>query len=43
MDDKLPRHKGSVNEVDYDPLEPIVVSRSSDKTLFIGELYFSKK
>jgi len=35
---RLPGHKGSVNEVDFHPLEPIVVSCSSDKTLFLGEL-----
>lgn len=35
---KLPGHKGSVNEVDYHPLEPIVVSCSSDSNLYLGEL-----
>ncbi len=34
----LPGHKGSVNEVAFHPAEPIVLSCSSDKKLFIGEL-----
>lgn len=38
MEYKLPGHKGSVNEVDHHPLEPIIVSGSSDKKLFLGEL-----
>eukprot|EP01084_Bolivina_argentea_P143543 252014_1 len=38
MEYKLPGHKGSVNEVDYHPKEPIIVSCSSDKKLFLGEL-----
>lgn len=35
---KLPGHNGSVNDVDFHPTEPIVLSASSDKTIFIGEL-----
>ncbi len=38
MEYKLPGHKGSVNQVDYHPIEPIIVSCSSDKKLFLGEL-----
>ena len=37
---KLPGHKGSVNEVDLHPLEPIIVSCSSDKTLYLGEIEY---
>ncbi|ETO36256.1 u5 small nuclear ribonucleoprotein 40 kDa protein isoform 1 [Reticulomyxa filosa] len=36
---KLPGHTGSCNEVDIHPFEPIIVSASSDKTLFLGELF----
>lgn len=35
---KLPGHVGSVNEVVFHPKEPIVLSCSSDKELFLGEL-----
>ncbi|KAF4525591.1 hypothetical protein B566_EDAN015529 [Ephemera danica] len=35
---KLPGHNGSVNDIDFHPKEPIIVSASSDKTLFLGEL-----
>jgi Prp8 binding protein len=35
---KLPGHTGSVNDIDFHPLEPIILSASSDKTLYIGEL-----
>ena len=35
---KLPGHSGSVNEVDFHPKEPIVLSGSSDKKLFLGEI-----
>ena len=38
MEYKLPGHKGSVNEVDYHPKEPIILSCSSDSKLFLGEL-----
>lgn len=35
---KLPGHSGSVNEVDFHPKEPIVLSCSSDKQIFMGEI-----
>ncbi|KAK7125120.1 hypothetical protein R3I94_019229 [Phoxinus phoxinus] len=35
---KLPGHAGSVNEVAFHPEEPIVLSGSSDKRLYIGEI-----
>ncbi|KAJ2723884.1 hypothetical protein GGI07_002347 [Coemansia sp. Benny D115] len=35
---KLPGHKGCVTQVDFHPLEPIVLSGSVDKTMFLGEL-----
>ncbi|XP_065346761.1 U5 small nuclear ribonucleoprotein 40 kDa protein [Cloeon dipterum] len=35
---KLPGHNGSVNEIDFHPKEPIVLSASSDKTIFLGEI-----
>ncbi|KAI9347207.1 WD40-repeat-containing domain protein [Zopfochytrium polystomum] len=35
---KLPGHKGCVTEVDWHPTEPIIVSSSNDKTLFLGEV-----
>jgi Prp8 binding protein len=35
---KLPGHTGSVSEVDFHPTEPIILSCSSDKTLFLGEI-----
>ncbi|EGD79062.1 U5 snRNP-specific protein [Salpingoeca rosetta] len=35
----LPGHKSCVNQVDFHPEEPIVVSCSSDKKLFQGELH----
>ncbi|XP_041361654.1 U5 small nuclear ribonucleoprotein 40 kDa protein-like [Gigantopelta aegis] len=35
---KLPGHAGSVNEVDFHPFEPIVLSCSSDKKIFLGEI-----
>ncbi|KAI6195558.1 hypothetical protein M3Y99_01900800 [Aphelenchoides fujianensis] len=34
----LPGHQGSVNAVDFHPLEPILVSAGSDKKIFLGEL-----
>jgi len=34
----LPGHKGSVNEVDFHPLQPIVLSCGSDKKVYVGEL-----
>ncbi|KAG9508661.1 U5 small nuclear ribonucleoprotein 40 kDa protein, partial [Fragariocoptes setiger] len=35
---KLPGHQGSVNEVVFHPSEPIVLSCSSDKQLYMGEI-----
>lgn len=35
---KLPGHKGCVTEVDWHPKEPIIVSSSNDRTLFLGEV-----
>ncbi|TPX75336.1 hypothetical protein CcCBS67573_g03378 [Chytriomyces confervae] len=35
---KLPGHKGCVTEVDWHPTEPIILSASNDKTLFLGEV-----
>ncbi|KAL0488587.1 U5 small nuclear ribonucleoprotein [Acrasis kona] len=35
---KLPGHKGTVNEVQFHPKEPIVVSAGSDKCLYLGEI-----
>ena len=35
---RLPGHQGSVNAVDFHPKEPIVMSGSSDKRIFLGEL-----
>jgi len=35
---KLPGHRGSVNEVDFHPLEPIVASASSDQSIYLGEI-----
>jgi Prp8 binding protein len=35
---KLPGHRGSVNEVDFHPKEPIIASCSSDQTIYLGEI-----
>lgn len=35
---RLPGHTGTVNCVDMHPREPIVLSASSDKRLYLGEL-----
>lgn len=35
---KLPGHNGSVNDIDFHPNEPIVVSCSSDKQIYLGEI-----
>jgi len=35
---KLPGHAGSINDVDFHPHEPIVLSASSDKKIYLGEL-----
>ncbi|RUS20404.1 u5 small nuclear ribonucleo protein 40 kDa protein-like protein [Endogone sp. FLAS-F59071] len=39
---KLPGHKGCVNDVDFHPREPILVSGSTDHMLFLGEINPSK-
>ena len=33
----LPGHKGCVNQVHFHPKEPIIVSCSSDKQIYMGE------
>jgi len=35
---KLPGHRGSVNETDFHPIEPIIGSCSSDFTIYLGEI-----
>jgi len=35
---KLPGHTGTVNEVDFHPSEPIIVSVSADKKIYLGEI-----
>jgi Prp8 binding protein len=35
---KLPGHKGCVNDVDWHPREPVIVSASTDGMLYLGEL-----
>lgn len=35
---KLPGHNGSVNDIQFHPKEPIVVSGSSDKQIYLGEI-----
>jgi len=35
---KLPGHQGSVNAVDFHPYEPIILTGSSDKKIYLGEL-----
>ncbi|EEB11568.1 WD-repeat protein, putative [Pediculus humanus corporis] len=35
---KLPGHNGSVNDVKFHPKEPIILSCSSDKQLYMGEI-----
>jgi Prp8 binding protein len=34
----LPGHKGCVNDVDWHPKEPIIVSGSTDRSLYLGEV-----
>jgi Prp8 binding protein len=34
----LPGHKATVNEVVFSPVQPIIASASSDKTIYLGEL-----
>lgn len=35
---KLPGHNGCVNDIDFHPKEPIILSGSSDKTMYLGEI-----
>ncbi|XP_063951184.1 U5 small nuclear ribonucleoprotein 40 kDa protein-like [Lytechinus pictus] len=35
---KLPGHVGSVNQIDFHPHEPIILSCSSDKQIYLGEI-----
>lgn len=35
---KLPGHKGSVNDVDFHPIEPIISSVGNDAQIIIGEI-----
>ena len=35
---KLPGHTGTVNQVDWHPKEPIILTGSADQTLFLGEI-----
>jgi len=35
---KLPGHKGCINQVDFHSSEPILLSASTDRTLFMGEI-----
>jgi len=35
---KLPGHQGSVNETDFHPNEPILLSVGSDKRIYLGEI-----
>jgi len=35
---KLPGHQGSVNDVDFHPIEPILLSAGSDKRIYLGEI-----
>jgi len=37
---KLPGHRGSVNDCDFHPNEPIIGSASSDKTIYLGEIKY---
>ena len=34
---KLPGHLGSVNDVDFHSIEPIILSAGSDKQIYLGE------
>ena len=35
---KLPGHRGSVNDVSFSPIEPIIASASTDRKIILGEL-----
>lgn len=37
---RLPGHRGTVNEVVFSPREPLVLSCSSDKNLYLGEVNY---
>lgn len=37
---RLPGHRGTVNEVVFSPREPLVLSCSSDKNLYLGEINY---
>lgn len=36
---KLPGHNGCVNDVQFHPIQPIVMSCSSDKEIYLGEIF----
>jgi Prp8 binding protein len=38
----LPGHNGCVNEVAFHPTEPVILSASTDKTMYLGEIEWSK-
>lgn len=38
LKNSLPGHQGTVNDVAFHPIEPIIASCSSDHTIFLGEL-----
>jgi len=38
IDYKLPGHTGSVNDVSFSPIEPIIASASTDRKIILGEL-----
>ncbi|KAJ1905569.1 hypothetical protein IWQ60_012256 [Tieghemiomyces parasiticus] len=40
---KLAGHKGNVNQVDFHPREPILLSASTDRTLLLGEYDFGAR
>jgi len=35
---KLPGHAGTVNEIDFHPTEPIIMSVSDDRNIYLGEI-----
>lgn len=37
---KLPGHRGCVNEIAFSPKEPVVMSCSSDKQIYLGEINY---
>lgn len=39
---KLPGHRSSVNEIVFSPKEPIVLSCSSDKQMYLGEIDYNQ-